>query len=64
MVRITIVGRISRDPVSYDEGSNTKAVKDDLINGIGKGILTRNGVGVLSDTLTGDYEFHLTEQGK
>lgn len=64
MVRITIVARDTAESqslvVSYEDNSNTIAVKDDLARAFGNGHLRRNGVGALTETLTGDYEFHIT----
>eukprot|EP01031_Cornospumella_fuschlensis_P028569 gene28569-34487_t len=61
-VKVSIVGGgANKPPVSYPDGSNTKAVKEDLFIGYGQGILHKNGFGVISDTLEpGYYEFHLT----
>lgn len=48
------------------DGSNTRAVKKDLAGCIsvhfgvfGAGILTQNGAGIMSETLTGDYQYHV-----
>ncbi len=65
MVRITIHGRatVESQPliVSYDDNSNTVVVKDDLFRTYGLGYLqTKDGVGVLTDALTGDYDFQIT----
>lgn len=62
MTRVNIVGRGANDLVEYPDGCNTEAVEKKLLGGFGKGILKQNGVGVLSDTLTGIYEYHLTAQ--
>lgn len=59
MVRITIVGR-EVDPVSYPENSNTEAVVKKLIAAFGPGLLIKDGEGVLSETLSGTYEFRVT----
>lgn len=62
-VRVNIVGGGMNDAVDYPDDSNTKAVTKDLHNGFDRGILTRNGKLVLSDTLApGVYEYHLTAQ--
>lgn len=66
MVRIAVIGAVP-DPVEeYPDGSNTKSVKEDLLGGYGKGILKRNKVGVLTETLqAGEYEYYVTpQQGK
>ena len=63
LVRVNIVGGGANEPVDYPDGANTKAVKEDLLGGYGKGILKQQGIGILSDTLaSGDYEYHLTAQ--
>jgi hypothetical protein len=57
--------RIGEDSVEYPDGSNTDAVKRDLLNGYGRGILKQNGMGVLDETLpSGEYQYHLTSVGK
>jgi hypothetical protein len=62
-VRVNIVGGRANELVDYPDGANTKAVKEDLHSGYGKGILKQQGIGILSDTLApGDYEYHLTAQ--
>eukprot|EP01031_Cornospumella_fuschlensis_P026868 gene26868-32471_t len=62
-VLVRIVGGGASKPFIYPDVSNTKSVKEDLLAGFGKGILQRDGLGVVSDTLEpGDYEFHLTSQ--
>jgi hypothetical protein len=65
MVRINIVGGGFNESIEYSDGSNTKAVKDDLLGGYGKGILKVNGMGVLTETLDADeYEYYITQQGE
>lgn len=59
MVRITIVGR-EVSPITCSEGSNTKAVKDDLIGAFGPGLLKKGEDLVFTETLSGEYEFHMT----
>ena len=62
-LRVNIVGDGANEAVDCDDDSNTKAVKEDLLGGFGRGILTRDGKLVLSDTLApGVYEYHLTAQ--
>lgn len=61
MVTIKIIGEKKYDHVLYVDGSNTVDVKRDLCNAFGRGLLKQNNVGVLSNTLTGDYEYHQTD---
>lgn len=58
MVRISIVG--AGETAEYLDGSNTKAVQETLLGAFGKGILMQNGLGIVSETLTGDYQYHVT----
>lgn len=60
MVRISIVGAGETKPVVFPDGSATEAVEKKLVIRFGAGGLERDGVGVLSETLTGDYEYHVT----
>ena len=57
LVHITIKGRPGVS-VDYQDGSNTEAVKKDLMMGFGPGTLKRNNVAVTTDTVSGNYEFH------
>ncbi len=59
MVKITIVGRDGA-PINYPENSNAEAVKKRLIAAFGPGLLMRDGEGIVSETLSGEYEFHVT----
>lgn len=61
LVQITIVGRASPHPVlSYENECDTITVKADLFQAFGMGHLQRNGMGVVSRTLTGDYDYLIT----
>ena len=61
MIRVTVVGRnVDVAPVFYPEDSSTEAVKNDLVSAFGPGLLRRGVEGVLTPTLTGDYDFHIT----
>jgi hypothetical protein len=58
MVRITIFGGPDHGTVArYDDGANRKEVLDVLLISYGKGHLEQNGNGVLSETLTGEYQY-------
>ncbi len=59
MVRITIVGR-EVAPVNCPEGCNADAVEKRLIAAYGPGLLKRGDDMVVTETLTGDYDFHIT----
>ncbi len=59
MVRITIVGRGDASVEECDEGVNADAVKRNLIDAYGPGLLKRGNRMVVSETLSGDYEFHV-----
>jgi hypothetical protein len=64
MVRIIIVGAGRGESLQYPDDSNTKAVKEDLLGGYGRGVLKLDGVGVLSESLlAGEYQYHVTDQG-
>lgn len=60
MVRISIVGTGETKPVVFPDGSNTETVEKKLLRRFGAGGLERDGVGIITDTLTGDYEYHVT----
>ena len=63
MVLVAIIGGVVPDVVEYPHSANTKAVKEDLLGGYGKGILKLKGVGVFSKSLlASDYEYHCTAQ--
>jgi hypothetical protein len=62
-VNIIGIGGGSNGHVDFDSGVITKLVKEDLLQGYGKGILTRDGKLVLIETLAPSvYEYHLTSQ--
>ena len=69
MIQIVIVGIVA-DPIEFLDGSDAKAVKEELLGGFGKGVLKQRlndgkYVGVLSATLeAGEYAYHVTAQGK
>lgn len=65
MARIVIVGGGAVDPIDCDDGSNTRTVRENLLGGYGKGILKRDRMLFVKENLeAGEYEYHLTAQGK
>lgn len=63
MVKISIVEKCDESAprlVSYDDNCDTTKVRDDLERAYGHGLLQRNGSGVLSESLRGNYEYHIT----
>ena len=62
MVHITINGRPG-ESIDYADGGNTILIKDDLYRAFGPGMLKQNNLGVLTETLTGNYEYHLSQRG-
>ena len=60
MVLITIEGR-PNESIQLVDGCNTELVEKKLLNAFGPGLLKQGGKIVISDSLSGDYTYHLTE---
>ena len=58
-VTVVIVGKAA-PPVDFLDNSDIEKVRHSLVVAYGPGLLKRDGVVVLTDTLSGNYEFHLT----
>jgi hypothetical protein len=58
-VTVVIVGKAAH-PVDFPDNSDIERVGKSLVVAFGPGLLKRDGLVVVTDTLSGDYEFHLT----
>lgn len=62
MVLITIIG-VQVDPVDCGDDADTRAVKEELANAFGRGVLKQNNKLVLMDRLFGEgFEYFITPQ--